>query len=178
LLKRSGRLLPCLGSMSSAFRHFPNRQKASHARECKETSVRPFKSVLVGASPTTGGLYTRVAQSAEAMRRERMQCGCKSRREYHFSTIQHGGLRLWSHPLVTLPGAARPEIPQRPDHFAAVRVELLRSSSGRAGAYALGSGFDSHRAPGANPGTQMLHSPFSAFHFTGPGRAGRPVSRQ
>lgn len=47
-----------------------------HARECKKTSARPFKPVLVGSSPTTGALSKdcdRVAQPPEARRRERRQ---------------------------------------------------------------------------------------------------------
>ena len=69
-----------MGSMPSAFRHFIN------ARECKEPSVSSFKRVLAGASPATGAISHngRVAQLAEARRRERRECWFKSCRDYHF----------------------------------------------------------------------------------------------
>jgi hypothetical protein len=63
----------------------PRSAISSNARECKEPSARSFKPVLVGASPTTGAISHngRVAQPAEALRRERRQCRCKSCRDYH-----------------------------------------------------------------------------------------------
>ena len=60
------------------------------ARECKEPRVSSFKRVLAGASPATGTFFTtgRVAQSAEAQRRERCQCWFDSSRDYHFSELE------------------------------------------------------------------------------------------
>ena len=101
-----------MGSMSSAFRHFlpwlnskaPDLYTGQstlsirgmmqvqvlpegpfHDRECKEPSASPFKRVLVGASPTTVAIHhCSRSPTAEALRRERSQCRCNSRREHHF----------------------------------------------------------------------------------------------
>jgi hypothetical protein len=73
--------------MSSAFRHFSS---SRHDRECKESSIRPFKPVLVGASPTTVTTFCSRIPTAEEVRRERIQCRCNPCREHHFVS----GLRL------------------------------------------------------------------------------------
>ena len=92
--KRSARHPDVLGNVRPDIRSgrspgvSPGGRTFFSARECKEPSARSFKPVLVGASPTTGAISHngRVAQPAEALRRERRQCGCKSCRDYQFGT--------------------------------------------------------------------------------------------